>query len=318
MLHSLKKKASLAQGAATGGVPLPPEVLMLKQKLAGVRKMLADSTSAVDKANARVKVDVSEQMTFAKMFARAYPLGPDAPPPPGAAPEEVDAAEASEGRDQAAAFAKHAEAVYNGHCRAGSPDEKWAQYKAMNEKVKAYVAAVEKVEAKYPRLTAAKSESLRYNAKFDALMQKGKADDLKMTRNLQKSDGFKARYQKLLAEVLAEQRALYAKAPDACRVALVAYHGARARCADVLRQTFDETAAWARENEDELAAMDVAALDFPVDDHFGADDAADAADDYQDAAGEEEQAPQDAPATPPSPAAALDVEAPAAPLATAS
>jgi hypothetical protein len=264
MLHSLKRRVSLTQAAATGGVPVPPEVVSLKQKLAGVKRQLTETTTHVDRTNAAIKVKVSEQVAFARAFAKDFPVGPDAPPPAGAGCRDLDMTAASEAKTQAHAFARQAEEVYNTHCRARSPDEGWARYKAMNEQLKAYCAAVAKVEAKYPRLTVAKSEATRYHAKFDALMQRGKADDLKMTRNLEKTDQFRDRYQALLKEVLEEQRALYAKAPLALRTALVVYWGTNERHMSLISETFDETALWARENERDLAELDVSALDFPV------------------------------------------------------
>jgi hypothetical protein len=267
MLHSLKKRVNLAQGVATGGVPVPPEVLALKQKLAGVKRQLTETTTFVDKANASIKVQMSEQMAFARVFAREFPNGPDAPLPAGADIADLDPLSESDAKTQAAAFAKQAENVYNTHCRAGSPDEKWAQYKAMNVKLKAYCTAVTKLEAKYPQLATAKSEATRYNAKFDSLLVKGKADDLKMTRNLQKSDQVRDRYQTLLKEVLDEQRALYAHAPDALRMALVVYWGTKERHMQLMNMTFDETAPWARENVDELSELDVSALNFPVEEY---------------------------------------------------
>lgn len=264
MLHSLKKNVSLMQGAASGGVPLPPEVLLLKQKLGSVKRQVTETTAIVDKANVSIKVQVAEQMVFARMFARAFPNGPDAPPATDTDVAVLDLNSPSEAQARAAAFAKQAENVYNTHCRAGSPNEKWTMYKLMNTKLKAYCAAITKLEATYPRLTAAKSEATRYNAKFDSLLHKGKADDLKIARNLQKSDQFREGYQTLLKEVLAQQCAMYAKAPDALRMALVMYWGTRERQMALLNMTFDETAGWAQEHTNELLQLDVAAMNFPV------------------------------------------------------
>lgn len=261
MLHGLKKRVTLAQSAATGGVPIPPEVQSLKLKLAQVKRQLVETTTRADKANAAIKVAVNEQASFAKAFAGNFPTGPDSPPGPD---DVYDADEDSEARQMAQAFAKQSEGVYNEHCRSGSPDAKWAQYKQMNTQLKSYTAAITRLEAKYPKLVQAKSEASRYNSKYDSLMVKGKADDLKMTRNLQKTDQFRDRYQALLKEVLEEQRALYAKAPVAMRMALIVYWGTNDRSAQLMHSTLDETALWARENEEELAAVDVAALDLPI------------------------------------------------------
>lgn len=305
MLHGLKKRVSLAQGAATGGVPLPPEVQSLKLKLALVKRQVNEASTRADKANAEVKVAVSERMAFAKSFASAFPKGPDSPT--AASADVFDADEDSEARHMAAAFAKQAETVYNEHCRSGSPDAKWAQYKQMNVQLKSYVGAISRLEVKYPKLVEAKSEATRYNSKYDSLLVKGKADDLKMTRNLQKTDQVRDHYQSLLKEVLAEQRVLYAKAPVAMRMALVVYWGTTQRTGQLMHSTLDETAMWARENEDELLAVDVAALDMPIEE---AEDAI--ALGHAEAEAAAEQAFADASSSIPSPAAGDESTTPAA------
>lgn len=265
MLHSLKKRIGLANGSLSGQVHLPPEVLALKQKLYRVRAQVISTTSYVDKANEAIKIAINEQAIFAKAFSKGFPFGPDTLADRDSEKTvALDFSLGSEAKSQADAFASQSKRVYEQHCKSGSQDEDWAKYAAMSQQLKFYASSITALDARYPKLLLAKSECTRYSAKFDSLFSQGTSADLKLTRNLQKSDRFRDEYQRMLVEVLSEQRALHARAPLALKMALVVYWGIKDVHMELVNKTFDETTPWAKENEDELLHMEVRALDFPI------------------------------------------------------
>lgn len=265
MLHSLKKRIGLANGSLSGEVHLPPEVLALKQKLYRVRVQVISTTSYVDKANEAIKITINEQAIFAKAFAKGFPFGPDAVVDRDSEnTAALDFSLCSEAKFQADAFASQSKRVYDQHCKSGSQDEDWTKYTAMSQQLKRYASAITELDASYPKLLLAKSEFTRYSAKFDSLFSQGTSDDLKLARNLQKSDRFRDDYQKMLTEVLSEQRALHARVPLALKMTLVVYWGIKDVHMELVNKTFDETTPWAKENEDELLHMEVRAVEFPI------------------------------------------------------
>lgn len=101
----------------------------------------------------------------------------------------------------------------------------------------------------------------RYQKKVDSIEMKKKKDDLKKTRNLQKMDAEREKYSDLTTEVLAMQKATYAKAAIAHNLAICSYWTAHEKHLDVLKTSMEKTQAWASSVEDEMVAVDVGTLD---------------------------------------------------------
>jgi hypothetical protein len=226
MLHALKCKfgnvhASITTSGSTGPI-INAELNDQSLKLSKARGIISDQLAATASANAASAKRASERARVASAFAKGFPDTADADFLPAFAP--VGRGRPEEGKKMAEAFAMQAQKAYVDGCRAPSLDDpQIVAQKAMRKQLEEFIANIKCLEAKYPTLSVFRSEELRYNAKFDSLILKGKADDLKVSRNADKTDLFRERYRTLRDEIIREQADLLAKIPLACKMSLVLF-----------------------------------------------------------------------------------------------
>lgn len=113
----------------------------------------------------------------------------------------------------------------------------------------------------HPLFTLNGSQTSRYQAKVDTIERAKKENDAKKTRNLQKMDSEKEKYDELVKTVIIAQKKTLAKSATVHRLALCAYWSSNAAHVQIQQRSMERTAAFARASEDELASLDISSLD---------------------------------------------------------
>lgn len=216
----------------------------MKSKLALVKRNLAYADKKMTDADLMWKRQLAAQRSFGEDFCNGF-VAHD-----GGDDETVAVL---------AEFARGANERYDHFVRATTKEDE--TFARMHVQLRAYLAEIAHVEKRYAELADATSEVSRYQSKVDAIELKKSTNDLKKSRNLQKMDAERERYAQLTAEIVAAQKGSYAKAATCHRMALCAYWSAHAKHVEVLSRSMERTAAWAEGVEDEMVAVDVAALD---------------------------------------------------------
>lgn len=240
MLHAVKKSVAKAS-APSRGVNPPAEFLDLKVQLAAVKRNISLVDKKMTEANKAWSLQMMEQRTFSERFAEGYPSTSD------------------ETAGIANEFAESSQALYDHFVRETDPVAQ--NYHKMQEQVKVYLKEVAEVEATYPKLTEAKSETARYQEKVDNIERSKKDNEAKKSRNLQKMDSEKEKYDDLVKTVVIAQKKTLAKSATVHRLALCAYWSANATHIQIQQQSMEKTAEFARTHEDELAGLDITSLD---------------------------------------------------------
>lgn len=243
MLHTLKKK-SAATTAFARGVNPTAEFLQMKQKLVLVKRNLIFTDKQMVDADLMWRKQLAAQRSFSEDFCDGYV------PMDGAMDDT---------QEVMFEFARAASERYDHFIRSTKQEDE--AFTKMHEQVKKYVAEVSGVEKRYSELVEAKSEVARYQHKVDSIELRKNVNDLKKSRNLQKLDAERERYTELTVEILALQKATYAKAGICHKMALCAYWSAHSKHVDVLSTTMEKTAEWAKSIEGEMSGIDIAALD---------------------------------------------------------
>lgn len=240
MLHSVKKSVAKASASKRGIAP-PAEFLDLKTRLDAVKRNITLVDKKMTEANKAWAKQMMEQRGFSERFAEGYPTTSDE--------TSVIAGE----------FAESSQALYDHFVRETDPEAQ--NYMKMQEQVKIYLKEIAEVEAMYPKLTEAKSETARYQGKIDTLERSKKNDEAKKNRNLQKMDTEKEKYDELAKTVVIAQKKTLAKSATVHKLALCAYWSANAAHIQIQQESMQKTSEFARAHEDELAALDITSLD---------------------------------------------------------
>lgn len=235
MLHSFKKKVA-KNTAPVRGVNPGGEFLDYKNRLATIKKNLQYIDRRMDDAIKYWNLQIIEQRNLSQRFSTGYPIRGD----------ETDRI--------AKDFEKGSTAVYDYFFR--NEDIETEPYKNMQAQVKAYINELVQVEKEYRELLYIKSEAERYQTKVDTMDRRGRNNDLKRTRNLQKMDHEKMRLTEKTNKVVAAQREVYAKAPTIYKAALCAYWTAYQKHMQVISQSMSKTTQFM-----EMAGKDMENLD---------------------------------------------------------
>jgi hypothetical protein len=237
MLHSFKKSVAKSTAPARGVVP-NAEFAALKQSLEAVKRNITLIDKTMTDTNREWSKQIMAQRTFAEKFSEGYPISGD------------------ETSKAAAEFAAGSQTVYDYYVRHTSPTE--SSYHKMQQQVQVYLAEIAEVQAMYPKLKEAKSESARYSAKIDTIEKSKKTDDLKKARNLEKLDQTKEVYDETTKEVIARQKLTMGKAAAVHKLALTAYWQANEKHTQVMVASMEKTAEFARQQEVDMAVIDIA------------------------------------------------------------
>lgn len=187
MLHSLKKKVA----KATHKVEMQAEVDQYKALLEQVKKNLTTASKNMDQSNKLWMQHMMTNRSFSSSFAEGY-----VPQTQGDTIDETQLI--------AQEFERGSNERYDRYVRETSPER--AQYHRIHASIRTYLKEIEEVEALYPGLVSAKSESDRYQSKMDSLEKSKKAADEKKTRNLAKQDANREKYHAMARHVLEVQK----------------------------------------------------------------------------------------------------------------
>lgn len=236
MFHSFKKRFAKAT-APLRGVNAGGEFLDLKGRLLTLRKTLQYIDRELDSAVQTRNNQIIQQRGFSERFARGYPLRGD----------DTDGL--------AKEFAAGAQGVYDHFLRGDAVEADGPQ--RMHANVKEYLRELAAVEGMYSGLATHASEAARYQGKVDALDRRGKSDDLKRSRNLQKMDHERLVLEEALKETVAAQKKAYAKAPTVFKAALCAYWAGHEGHKEVVEHKMQKMTAFVRSEGVELGQLDL-------------------------------------------------------------
>lgn len=240
MLHSIKKTVGKTTASQRGVTP-SAEWQDLKLQLEAVKRNIKLVDTKMTDANRAWSKQMMEQRSFSERFSEGYPNTSD------------------ETHQIATEFAESSQALYDHFVRETSPEA--TSYHKMQEQVRVYLKEIAEVEAMYPKLVEAKSEATRYQGKIDAIERSKKDNEAKKSRNLQKMDSEKEKYDELTKSVIIAQKKTLAKSAIVHKMALCAYWSSNAAHLQLSQQSMERTADFARTHEDELATLDIAALE---------------------------------------------------------
>lgn len=243
MFHALKKKRAQRTAAKRGVIP-SAEFLDYKQRLEGVKRNMELVDTNLTEANANWSRYMIEQRSFSEKFVEGYPNSAD------------------DTHRIAGEFADGSRALYDYFVRYTTPEI--AEYHRMHDQVKAYIAEINEVEAMYPGVLEARSETARYQDKVDSIeTSKKESKTKKKFRNVQKMDNEREKYEELTCSVIVAQKKTYAKAPIVHKIGLCAYWLSNEIHVTMATKSLEKTAEFARTNTPELSRITVAALDIP-------------------------------------------------------
>lgn len=242
MFHAIKKKVAKHSASKRGVVP-SAEFLDYKQRLETVKRNMELVDTKLTEANLGWSKRMIDQRSFSESFVEGYPNGTD------------------ETHAIAQEFAQGSRDLYDYFLRFTTPE--MAEYHRLHDQVKVYIGELKALEETYPKVTEAKSESVRYQDKVDSLETSKKRNESKKVRNVQKLDNERERYEDLTRTVIAAQKKAFAKAPIVHKIGLCAYWLANDVHITIAMKSLERTADFARANASELSKINVAALDLP-------------------------------------------------------
>lgn len=239
MMHTLKKK--VVKRAKPSTAEPSAEFQSYKLKLETVKKNLAVADKRMDEAKAHWLKHVMDQREFSGGFVEGI------------------ADSSSETYEVASEFCEGSNARYDHFVRETNPAD--APYNMMHQQLKEYLSEIKEVEKMYKKLLEAKSEAGRYQSKIDGMERAAKADDIKKERNLEKLDAEKENFLSIQREVTGAQKAVYAKADAAQKMALVAYWQMNSEHVKVMQASLEKTEEYSASNYDELASVNLLTLE---------------------------------------------------------
>lgn len=189
MLHSLKKRVA----KATHKVEMQAEVDQYKGLLERVKKNLMTASKNMDDSNRLWMQHMMMNRSFSTSFVEGY-----VPQTQGDSVDETQVV--------AQEFERGSNDRYDRYVRETSPER--TKYHRIHTSIRQYIKEIDEVEALYPDLVSAKSESDRYQSKMDSLEKSKKAADDRKTRNLAKQDANREKYNAMARHVLEVQKGI--------------------------------------------------------------------------------------------------------------
>lgn len=237
MLHVIKKQIALLQEPIVNSVP-NGEFADLKQRLSAIKNALKYTSSMMQSTNRIWIMQMQQQRQFSERFHEAYPSTHD------------------DTYLIAKDFADGSQTLYDKFSRDGEKTN--ATYVHIHEELKKYVREIEDVEAEYSKLTGAKAETNRYQAKLDAMERsRNEPKREKKQRNLQKMDTHREAYRALLKSVVQKQKHTYAKHPIMFKAALTGFWLNHEKHVTALIESLEKTANFAKGAEEQMRKLDI-------------------------------------------------------------
>lgn len=237
MLHAVKRKVARVQQPLKSAPNA--EFADLKQRLSSIKCSLKYTSAKLSAANRHWVILMQDQRQFSERFHESYPTTTD------------------DTYHVAKQFAEGSQLLYDRFTRETEDDV--TAYNDIHKQVILFIKEIETVEAMYPKLADAKSESVRYQAKLDSMERsKRQADEVKKARNLQKMDSERDLYKKLLAETVKAQKETYLKHPIVFKAALTSYWLSHEKHVTLLVQSLEKTQEFAKNAEQEMRELDIA------------------------------------------------------------
>lgn len=237
MLHVIKKQIALLQEPLVNSVP-NGEFADLKQRLSAIKTALKYTSSMMSSTNRVWIMQMQQQRQFSERFHEAYPSTHD--------DTYLIAKE----------FAEGSQNLYDKFARDGEKTN--GTYIHIHGELRKYVKEIEDVEAEYSKLSAAKAETNRYQAKLDAMERSRTAPKKeKKQRNLQKMDTQREAYRALLKSVVQKQKQTYAKHPIMFKAALTGFWLNHEKHVTALIESLEKTAKFAKGAEEQMSKLDI-------------------------------------------------------------
>lgn len=237
-MHAFKKHLALLQEPLVNNVP-NGEFADLKQRLTTIKNALKYTASIMTSTNRVWIMQMQQQRQFSERFHESYPSTHD--------DTYIIARE----------FAEGSQKLYDKFARDG--DKTNGTYMHIFGELKKYVKEIEDVEAEYSKLTAAKAETNRYQAKLDAMERsRSPPNREKKQRNLHKMDNQREIYRGLLKSVVQRQKHTYAKHPIMFKAALTGFWLNHEKHVTALIESLDKTAKFAKGAEEQMSKLDIA------------------------------------------------------------
>lgn len=199
MFHSLKRKT--VGHSAGKHEPGNTEFDNLKQGLDNVSKALTAALADIDTAEKSWKTLAKSAAHFSSGLHSLYPKEDDLRALFKTTLDEVEAP-----------LQKEMDSV----------TEPTSKVKSIERIVRAYLTEIKTLAAEYNKVSNARKDYAMYNAKVDKLGKKTEQSD-KQSRNLDKLEDSKAKYDSILGGTVHRMKSTYEKAPTMFRAAYVAY-----------------------------------------------------------------------------------------------
>lgn len=240
MLHAVKRSLARLHEPLTPTAP-NGEFADYSQRLSAIKQALKYTSSMFTSANRTWVIQIQEQRQFSERFHEAYPTTTD----------DVFII--------AQQFAQGSQALYDKFTREITVDGN--TYDRIHRQVLLYIKEIEELEASYPKLITAKSETNRYQGKLDAMERSRRPTDAaKKTRNLQKMDQQRDAYKRLLSTTVERQKLVYAKHAIVFKAALTAYWLSHEKHVTALVDSLKDTQRFAKAHEAQLEQLDILTL----------------------------------------------------------
>lgn len=243
MLHVVKRKSFRLQQPIRSAPNA--EFADLKQRLSSIKASLKYTSARLSDANRQWVIQMQQQRQFSERFHESYPTTTD------------------ETYQVAVQFAEGSQALYDKFTRETQND--LTAYNDIHKQVLLYIKEIDTVEAMYPKLADAKSESSRYQLKLDSMERsKRQTDEARKARNLQKMDNERDLYKRLLLETINAQKSTYVKHPVVFKAALTSYWLSHEKHVTMLVQSLEQTQNFAKKAEKEMRDLDITKWAPPV------------------------------------------------------
>lgn len=236
MLHAVKKK--VAHVSARKGPP-SAEFEEHRQRVEAIKRSLHLLDTTMHETGLQWSKDMQHQRTFAEMFVATYPHEQD------------------ETRALANAFLQDTKVASDHFQHEGAAELE--TFQKMHEKVKALAAEIRSVEALYPQVIQAKSESTRYQNKVHNLEHAKKQNDLKKNRNAGKLEDERTKFETLLQQVTASQKKICELSPGVHMYGFAAWLRAKERRTQIALSSFKSVSSFSSTRCDSFARQMIAA-----------------------------------------------------------
>lgn len=233
-MHKIKKAAANAKGAENA------EYVDYKNRLEMVAAYLCESSTALQESQRAWQDVCHQQKSFADKFALRYP-----------------------DKDEVRNFAKASSVssqklVKNFVLKSESRD---APHWQVHEVVQDYLKEITDVSSEYGAVTDAAKEVAMYTKKVDDLQgAKKKVDEAKVSRNMEKLNDCREKYEQVLDRVVDRMKMVYNKRQVALKATYVAYWSSQLRAFNMIDSSLEETREFVESSVENLSTIKIRSL----------------------------------------------------------